>query len=61
MDVFVTTILKNDMIPGFNDLLARCTQEETRIMENDKSNNANEPSAFFTHAKRKNDVVPRNL
>lgn len=36
--VFTTTILNNDKIPGVYDLLARCTQEETRMMERDKSN-----------------------
>jgi len=32
-DVFNTTILKNDKIPGFEELLARWTQEEIRMME----------------------------
>jgi len=35
-NVFNTTILNNDRKPGFNELLTRCTQEETRMMERDK-------------------------
>jgi len=31
-DVFNTTILNNDRIPGFDELLNRCTQEETRMI-----------------------------
>ena len=30
--VFNTTILNNDRIPGFDELLTRCTQEETRMI-----------------------------
>lgn len=35
-DVFNTTILNNDRIPSFNELLARCIEEEMRMMERDK-------------------------
>ena len=58
-DVSVTTILNIDMIPGFRELLARCTREETRIMDRDKPSNGNEPTAFSAHAKRKNNAGPR--
>lgn len=58
-NISTTTILNNDRIPGFDELLARCTQEETRMMERDKSNDGNEPTAFFAHAKRTNDIGPR--
>ena len=58
-DVFNTTILNNDRNPSFDKLLARCTQEETRMMERDKPSNGNEPTAFSTHAKRKNNVGPK--
>ncbi len=47
--VFNTTILNNDKIPSFDELLARCTQEETRIMERDKTSNGNEPIPLSTH------------
>eukprot|EP00253_Pinus_taeda_P001802 PITA_01802 len=59
VDIFITAIINNYRIPGFDELLVRCTQEETRMMERDKSNNGNEPTTFSTHAKRKNDVNPR--
>ena len=58
-DVFVTTILNNDKMISFNELLARCTQDETRMMEKDKSYNGNEPTAFSAHSKRENNVGPR--
>jgi len=58
--VFNTTILNNDRIPGFDELLARCTQEEIRKMERDKPSNGNNPTTFFAHTKRKNNVGPRN-
>jgi len=58
-DVFTTTIINNDRIPGLNELLARCTQEETRMMERYNPSNGNEPTPFSTHAKRKNNFGPR--
>eukprot|EP00253_Pinus_taeda_P016183 PITA_16183 len=59
-DVFNTTILNNDRIPGFDELLARCTQEEIRMMERVKPSYGNNPTAFSTHFKRRNNVGPRN-
>ena len=59
-NTFVTTVLNNNKIPGFDELLARCNQEETRIRERDKSYNGHEPTVFSTHAKRRNDVGPSN-
>ena len=59
-DVFNTTILNNDRLPGFEELLARCTQEEIRMMERDKPLNGNNPTAFSAHSKRRNNVGPRN-
>jgi len=35
-DVFASTILNNDRILGFDELLAICTQEEIRMMEREK-------------------------
>jgi len=58
-DVFNTTILNNDRILGFDELLARCTQEEIRMMETVKPSNRNNPTAFSAHAKRKNNAGPR--
>ena len=59
-DIFTTTILNNERIPSFDDLLARCTQEETRMMERDKPSNGNESTVFSAHAKRKNNVQAGN-
>ena len=57
--VFNTTILNNDRNPDFDELLTRCTQEETKMMERDMPSNRNDPTAFFAHAKRKNNASPR--
>ena len=59
-DVFNTTILNNDMIPGFDELLARCTQEETRMMERDKPSNGNEPTAFLLMQRGRTMLVQRD-
>ena len=48
--VFNTTILKNNVIPDFDEVLSRCTQEETRMIEYENEGNA----AFTAHAKKKN-------
>ena len=58
--VFNTTILNNDRNPRFDELLARYTQEEIRMMERDKPSNGNNPTAFSTHSKRRNNAGPRN-
>jgi len=58
-DVFNTTILNNDRIPGFDELFARCSQEEIRMMERDKPSNGNNPTAFSAHAERKNNAGRR--
>eukprot|EP00253_Pinus_taeda_P001599 PITA_01599 len=54
--VFNTTILNNDRVPGFEELLTKCSQEETRMMELDMPSNRNDPTAFSAHAKKKNNV-----
>lgn len=36
--VFRTTILKNDRIPRFEELMSRCIQEETRMVEQEMPN-----------------------
>ena len=58
-DVFVTTILNNDRIPNFDELLARCTLRGDYDDGERQPSNGNEPIAFSTHAKRKNNVRPR--
>lgn len=58
--MFNTTILNNDRIPGFEELLTRCSQEETRMMELDMPSNRNDPIAFSAHAKKKNNASSKN-
>ena len=58
--VFNTIILNNDKISGFDELLTRCTQEETRMMERDMPSNRNDPIAFSAHAKRNNNAGSKN-
>eukprot|EP00253_Pinus_taeda_P036683 PITA_36683 len=54
--VFRTTFLNNDRIPGFEELMSRCIQEETRMLEQEMSSNRSNPTAFSTHAKRRNNA-----
>jgi len=54
--VFNTTILNNDKIPGFEELLTRCSQEETRMLEIDMPSNKNDPTTFPAHVKKKNNA-----
>ena len=58
--VFNTTIVNNNVIPDFDEILTRCTQEETRIMEYASNGNGSDPTAFVAHAKKKNHGGPRN-
>ena len=50
------------MILDFDELLTRCTQEETRMMERDHPFNGNrrDPTALAARAKKKNHGGPRN-
>ena len=41
------------MILGFEELLTRCSQEETRMTKLDMPLNRNDPTAFSAHAKKK--------
>eukprot|EP00253_Pinus_taeda_P001882 PITA_01882 len=52
--VFRTTILNNDRILGFEELMTRCIQEETRMVEQEIPSNRSNPIAFSAHAKRRN-------
>jgi hypothetical protein len=54
--VFRTTILNNDRIPGFEELMSRCIQEETRMVEQEMPSNRSNPTAFSAHAKRRNNA-----
>ena len=58
--VFNTTILNNNVIPDFHEILTRCTQEETRMMEYASNGNGSDPTTFAAYAKKKNHGGPRN-
>eukprot|EP00253_Pinus_taeda_P030004 PITA_30004 len=52
--IFRTTLLNNDRILRFEELMSRCIQEETRMVEQEMPSNRGNPSAFSSHAKRRN-------
>eukprot|EP00253_Pinus_taeda_P001615 PITA_01615 len=52
--IFRTTLLNNYVIPGFEELMARCIQEETRMEEQELPIPKGHPSAFSSHTKRRN-------
>eukprot|EP00253_Pinus_taeda_P005772 PITA_05772 len=52
--VFRTTLLNNNVIPGFDELMAKCIQEETRMEEQEMPILKAHPSAFSSHTKRRN-------
>ena len=52
--IFRTTLLNNNVIPGFEELMARCIQEETRMEEQEMPALRGNPAAFSSHAKRRN-------
>ena len=52
--IFRTTLLNNNVILGFEELMARCIQEETRMEEQKMSTLKGHPSAFSSRAKRRN-------
>eukprot|EP00253_Pinus_taeda_P001640 PITA_01640 len=52
--IFRTTLLNNDQILGFEELMSRCIQEETRMVEQEVPSNRGNPTNFFAHAKRRN-------
>ena len=52
--IFRTTLLNNNVIPGFEEQMARCIQEETRMVEQEMPSNRSNPIAFSAHAKRRN-------
>ena len=52
--IFRTTLLNNNVIPGFEELMARCIQKETRMEEQKIPALRGNPAAFSSHAKRRN-------
>lgn len=52
--VFKTTLLNNNVIPGFKELMARCIQEETRVEGKEIPLPKGPPAAFSSHAKKIN-------
>ena len=52
--IFKTTILNNNVIPRFEELMARCIQEEARMEEQEMPTLKGHPAAFSSHAKRRN-------
>jgi len=52
--IFRTTLLNNNVIQGFEELMARCIQEGTRMEEKEIPALKSHPSAFSSHAKRRN-------
>ena len=53
--VFRTTLLNNNVIPSFEELMARCIQEETREEVQEMPMPKGPPAAFSSHAKRRKD------
>eukprot|EP00253_Pinus_taeda_P002588 PITA_02588 len=49
--IFKTNLLNNNVIPGFEELMVRCIQEETRMEEQEMLALKGHPSAFSSHAK----------
>ncbi len=52
--VFRTTLLNDNVIPGFEELKAICIQEETRIEEQEMPRPKGPPAAFSSHPKKRN-------
>jgi len=49
-----TTLLNYNVIPGFEELMARCIQEESREEEQEIPMLKGPPAAFSSHAKKRN-------
>ena len=52
--VFRTTLLNNNVIPGLQELMARCIQEETRVEAQEMPMPKGPPATFSSHAKKRN-------
>ena len=52
--VFRTTLLNNNVIPGFEELMARCIQEESREEVQEMPMPKGPHAAFSSHAKKRN-------
>lgn len=53
-ETFITTIRKNDKFPTFDELIGKCTQEETRMIFRGRSqkHEKGEPTTFLLEARR---------
>eukprot|EP00253_Pinus_taeda_P027737 PITA_27737 len=58
--VFRTTLLNNNVILGFEEFMARCIQEETRMEEQEMPAFKGNPTTFSSHAKRRNNSEPKS-
>eukprot|EP00253_Pinus_taeda_P016640 PITA_16640 len=58
--IFRTTLLNNNVILGFEELMARCIQEETRMEEQEITAFRGNPTAFSCHAKRRNNFESKS-
>jgi len=52
--MFRTTLLNYNVIPGFEELIARCIHEETREEEQEMPMPKGPPAAFSSHANKRN-------
>eukprot|EP00253_Pinus_taeda_P029871 PITA_29871 len=52
--VFETTLLNNNVIPSFEELMVRCIQEEKRVEEQEIPLPKGPPPTFSSHAKKRN-------
>ena len=52
--MFRFTLLNNNIFPSFEELMARCIQEETRVEEQEMPLSKGPPPAFSSHAKKRN-------
>jgi len=51
---FRTTLLNNNVIPGFEELMARCIQEETRVGKQEIPLPKGPLATFSSHTKKRN-------
>jgi len=57
--MFKTTLLNNNVILGFKELMARCIQEETRVEEQEMPMPKGPPTTFYSGAKKINNSKTR--
>ena len=54
VDRVLDDLLNYNVIPGFEELMARCIQEETREEEKEMPMLKGPPATFSSHAKKRN-------